>query len=68
MLRTSCDANGAVFRQPERGARRAVSLLLVFWSGLVAGGVHVVTGVDHLAALLPLSVGRRARAFVLGAP
>jgi ABC-type nickel/cobalt efflux system permease component RcnA len=44
-----------------------MSLLLVFWSGLVAGGVHVVTGVDHLAALLPLSVGRRARAFVLGA-
>lgn len=38
------------------------SLLLVAWSGLLAGGVHVVTGIDHLAALLPLSVGRRLRA------
>lgn len=42
-------------------------LPLVLWTGLIAGGVHVITGVDHLAALLPLSVGKRARAFELGA-
>lgn len=43
------------------------TLLAVAWSGLLAGAVHVLTGADHLAALLPLSVGRRLRAFVLGA-
>lgn len=43
------------------------SLALVAWSGLLAGSVHVVTGVDHLAALLPLSVGRRLRAVGTGA-
>lgn len=42
-------------------------LTLVLWSGLAAGAVHVVTGIDHLAALLPLSVGKRARAFAVGA-
>src|SRR5215471_6468590 len=42
-------------------------LFLAAWSGLVAGGLHVVTGVDHLAALLPLSVGQRRRAFAIGA-
>jgi ABC-type nickel/cobalt efflux system permease component RcnA len=42
------------------------SLVLVAWSGLLAGSVHVVTGVDHLAALLPLSVGRRLRAVGTG--
>jgi sulfite exporter TauE/SafE len=40
---------------------------LLLWTGLVAGGTHVLSGVDHLAALLPLAVGGRARAFVLGA-
>ncbi len=43
------------------------SLALVAWSGCLAGSLHVVTGVDHLAALLPLSVGRRARAIATGA-
>ncbi len=42
------------------------SLLLVTWSGLLAGSLHVVTGVDHMAALLPLSVGRRLRALGAG--
>ena len=27
--------------------------------GLFAGGLHAVTGPDHLAALLPLCIGRR---------
>ncbi len=43
-----------------------VTLALVGLSGLLAGAVHVVTGVDHLAALLPLSVGRGWRAFGTG--
>jgi len=32
-----------------------------FWMGAVAGGFHAVTGIDHLAALLPLSIGKGAR-------
>ena len=40
--------------------------MLALWSGLAAGSLHVVSGVDHLAALLPLTVGRRARAFATG--
>jgi ABC-type nickel/cobalt efflux system permease component RcnA len=43
-----------------------VALALVAFSGLLAGAVHVVTGVDHLAALVPLSVGRGWRAFGTG--
>ncbi len=40
---------------------------LTLASGLAAGALHVVSGVDHLAALLPLSVGQRGKAFGLGA-
>lgn len=43
-----------------------MSTSLVVLSGLLAGAVHVVTGVDHMAALLPLSVGRRWRAWGAG--
>lgn len=42
-------------------------LLTVIATGLLAGAAHVVAGADHMAALLPLSVGRRLRAFYLGA-
>jgi ABC-type nickel/cobalt efflux system permease component RcnA len=42
-------------------------LLSAIATGLVAGAAHVVAGADHLAALLPLSVGGRLRAFRLGA-
>src|SRR5262245_45543064 len=44
-----------------------MTTLLVLWTGLIAGATHVVTGVDHVAALLPLAVAGRARAFALGA-
>jgi len=44
-----------------------IHLLLVLWSGLAAGSLHVLSGADHLAALLPLSVGRRLKACWLGA-
>ena len=49
------------------GTMLAASLVAIAWTGLLAGAVHVVTGADHLAALLPLSVGRRLRAFAVGA-
>jgi hypothetical protein len=42
-------------------------LLAAIGTGLVAGAAHVVAGADHMAALLPLSVGQRLRAFGLGA-
>ena len=42
------------------------ALELTLASGLAAGALHVMGGVDHLAALLPLSVGRRWKAFGLG--
>lgn len=45
----------------------STALLLVLGSGLLAGSVHVVTGADHLAALLPLAIGRRRGAWALGA-
>lgn len=42
-------------------------LLTATLTGLVAGAAHVVAGADHMAALLPLSIGQRLRAFWLGA-
>jgi ABC-type nickel/cobalt efflux system permease component RcnA len=41
--------------------------LFVLASGLLAGAAHVVSGADHMAALLPLSVGQRRGAWRLGA-
>jgi sulfite exporter TauE/SafE len=35
-------------------------------SGFLAGCIHVFSGPDHLAAVAPLSVGRRRRAWQLG--
>jgi ABC-type nickel/cobalt efflux system permease component RcnA len=49
------------------GPMSATALLAIAWTGFLAGAVHVVTGADHMAALLPLSVGRRFRAFAVGA-
>jgi sulfite exporter TauE/SafE len=45
----------------------SAALAWTLLSGLAAGVAHVVGGIDHVAALLPLSVGRRWRAFALGA-
>jgi hypothetical protein len=45
----------------------SAELFLAAWSGLFAGALHVAAGIDHLAALLPLSVGQRGRAFSIGA-
>jgi len=41
-------------------------LLFICWTGLVAGVVHVYLGIDHLAALMPVSVGRKRQAMWLG--
>jgi len=41
-------------------------LLLALGTGLIAGMAHVYMGADHLAALMPLSVGKRLRAAWLG--
>lgn len=41
-------------------------LAIAAWTGLVAGLAHVYVGADHLAALMPLSAGRRLRAAWLG--
>jgi len=41
-------------------------ILLAAGTGLVAGTVHVLGGVDHVAAVLPLSAARGRGAWVLG--
>ena len=43
-----------------------VPFLAILWAGLASGLVHVVTGLDHMAALMPLCIGRRLRASFLG--
>ena len=43
------------------------SLLQLIGTGIILGTVHVLSGPDHLSALLTLSVGGGWRAFVLGA-
>jgi hypothetical protein len=40
--------------------------MIVLVSGFTAGLVHVLSGPDHLAALAPLTVARRERAWVMG--
>jgi sulfite exporter TauE/SafE len=42
-------------------------LVIAILSGLAAGGIHVFSGPDHLAAIAPLSLHKRARAWVTGA-
>src|SRR5258706_12145769 len=42
-------------------------LFIAIFSGLAAGGIHVFSGPDHLAAIAPLSIGRRVRTWITGA-
>lgn len=49
-------------------AKNGGGLLASAWTGLVAGGLHTLTGPDHLAALAPLCIGRsRLQSFSVGA-
>src|SRR5262245_46193435 len=59
--RSPAGAGGRTWRsRPTCRTTADVSALpWVAVSGLLAGALHVVTGVDHLAVLLPLAVGRR---------
>ncbi|MCA8915620.1 MAG: High-affinity nickel transporter [Planctomycetes bacterium] len=41
-------------------------LLIALGTGIIAGIAHVYMGADHLAALMPLSVGRKLKAAWLG--
>jgi len=41
--------------------------LFAVLAGLAAGGIHVFSGPDHLAAIAPLSVGRKVRTWMIGA-
>jgi sulfite exporter TauE/SafE len=42
-------------------------LVIAILSGLAAGGIHVFSGPDHLAAIAPLSLHRRVGAWITGA-
>lgn len=42
-------------------------MITVVFGGLLAGGLHVFSGPDHLAALVPLAAGDPARGAVTGA-
>ena len=44
-----------------------MGLLLAGLSGMIAGSAHVVSGPDHLAAVMPLAVEQRWRAAITGA-
>jgi hypothetical protein len=60
-VRLEDEAAAVLPRPPPR------SLLQLIGTGIVLGTVHVLSGPDHLSALLTLSVGGGWRAFVLGA-
>jgi len=45
----------------------ADQLVIAILSGLAAGGIHVFSGPDHLAAIAPLSLQRRVRTWITGA-
>jgi uncharacterized membrane protein YfcA len=44
-----------------------MSILLAGLTGMVAGSSHVVSGPDHLAAVMPLAVEKRWKAAITGA-
>lgn len=41
-------------------------MIVILWTGLLAGAIHVLSGPDHLAALAPLSLKARGRAWTVG--
>ena len=41
--------------------------LFALFAGLAAGCIHVLSGPDHLAAIAPLSLGRKVRTWMIGA-
>jgi len=43
-----------------------ITVWAIVWAGFISGFVHVLAGVDHMSALLPLSVGKNWRASLLG--
>ncbi|XP_024372522.1 chloroplast protein FOR GROWTH AND FERTILITY 1 isoform X2 [Physcomitrium patens] len=46
---------------------KAGGIVASAWTGLVAGGLHTLTGPDHLAALAPLCIGRsKLQSFSVG--
>jgi len=45
----------------------ANQFLFALLAGLAAGGIHVLSGPDHLAAIAPLSLGRKVRTWMIGA-
>lgn len=48
--------------------KRGGGVMASAWTGLIAGGLHTLTGPDHLAALAPLCIGRsRLQSFSVGA-
>ncbi len=49
-----------------RGLYALLAVILTILTGAVAGGAHVVLAPDHLAALAPLSVEARRRAWQVG--
>eukprot|EP01083_Nonionella_stella_P266655 901762_1 len=46
---------------------KTIPMPAAWLSGAVAGGVHAVSGPDHLAALIPLCMGKGLEAFKEGA-
>jgi len=54
-------------RRMFRTVFTATQLAFAILSGLAAGGLHVFSGPDHLAAIAPLSVGRRSGTWRIGA-
>jgi hypothetical protein len=61
----AASSSGVLSKELGRGGGR---LLASAWTGLIAGGLHTLTGPDHLAALAPLCIGRsRLQSFSVGA-
>jgi len=67
-LRRATPRHMAPARLPAARQPRATALMQLAWDpkvlavslgGVFAGGLHSVTGPDHLAALLPICIGKR---------